>query len=141
MHTHFIFSILHPAIIFAALFISDYAVAINKCVVNGSTTYTDQPCPAEANASSFTQQIIPPNDPAAAQQRYLADQKKLNQINQKKAQDEKQQERDAKSLAQQNKLAKEKEYKCKNLDLKRRATQQRQAILKHNGTKKQAEQS
>jgi len=145
MLTHLICYLRLPAldvtITLALLFISDYAIAINKCVINGSTTYTDQPCPAEANSAPFTQQVIPPDDPVAAQQRYLADKKKLDQIYQQKTRDAQQQQRDAKASAQQYNLAKDKEYRCGKLDLKRKAAQQHQSELKHRGSKKQADQA
>jgi len=135
------FPALIAAITPALLFNTTNSLAINKCVMNGSTTYTDQPCPAEANSSPLTLRVIPPDDPVAAHQRYLDNKKKLDQIYQQKARDEYQQQRDAKAAAHQYNLAKDKEYLCKKLDLKRKAAQQHQSELKHKGTRKQSDQA
>lgn len=123
----------HAFIALSMALIASQASAINKCELNGNVTYTDQPCPQNAQIQPFSQQVIAPDDPAAAKQRYLADKKKLGEINKQKTLEEKQLQRDAQTYAHQKKLAQDRELKCKNLDLKRQTANQNLKDAKHTG--------
>lgn len=124
---------LYITIALSLFFNSGNSFAVNKCDANGNITYTDQPCPKEATILPYTSHVSPPDDPAAAKQRYLADKKKLDQINKQKAQEEKQLRHDAQAYEHQKKLAKDHELKCKNLDMKREIAHQQQIDAKHKG--------
>jgi len=114
------------ALTLTLLFSSNITFAINKCTTNEQVSYTDLPCPEPAHSSEFTRQIIPPNDPAAAKKRHLANQKKLHQVNQQKAKEEKRYKREIKALARHIREDKNHEYRCKELDLKRKAAREHQ---------------
>jgi hypothetical protein len=124
-----------------ALFISDAIFAINKCEQGGKITYTDQPCANDATTLPYTEHVSPPDDPAAARQRYLADKKQLEQINKLKAREEKQTSRDALVYARQQKSAQDQELICKNLDLKRQIANQNQIEAKTRGKRTQIKKS
>lgn len=124
---------IHSAVIVTFLFSVNSAFAINKCTINGQVSYTDLACPEQAHSSTFTQQIIPPNDPAAAKKRHLADQKKLQKIEQQKIKEENQHQREAQALARHIKKERDHEFKCKELDLKRKAARQNQSEIQFKG--------
>lgn len=113
---------------------SSPAFSINKCTDDGKVTYSDLPCPEAAHSSEFTQQVIPPNDPAAAKKRYLSDQKQLRKITEQKAKEEKQHQREAQAVARQIKKEEDRKFKCSELDLKRKSARQHQSevLLKKN---------
>jgi hypothetical protein len=124
------FKIKHTTLaMFTMIFIisSNCASAINKCTINGKVTYTDLPCSDEAHSSKFTQQVIPPDNPAAEKKRHLANQKKLQTIEKQKIKEENQYQREARAQAQQIKKQEEHQFKCNDLDLKRRSARQHQS--------------
>ncbi|PRC91192.1 DUF4124 domain-containing protein [Solimicrobium silvestre] len=120
----FSFHIVFTSAALTLLLSSNAAYAIHKCILNGSITYSDMPCPANANVLPFTPSISPPNDPAAAKQRYLSDLQQLKKIEQQKEKEETQQKREALILINENKQARDKKFKCKDLDLKRKIAKQ-----------------
>jgi len=119
-------SVIITALTLTLLFSPNRASAINKCSINGQVSYSDLPCPESAHSSEFTQQIIPPNDPAAAKKRHLANKKKLQQLNQQKTKEENQYQREVQALARHIKKEKDHEFTCKQLDLKRKASHRHQ---------------
>lgn len=125
-NNQFIHSTLITAVTLIFLFSSNLASAINKCTINGQVSYSDLPCPEQAHSSEFTQQIIPPNDPAAAKKRHLADKEKLHQLNQKKKKEENKYQREMQALARHIKKEKNHEFRCRELDLERKAAHRHQ---------------
>lgn len=128
-------------ITFALILSSGSAFSINKCAVDGQVTYTDLPCPEQANSTPFTQQVIPPNDPAAAKKRYLSDQKQLQKITQQKIKDDKQHQREAAALARHIKKEEDKKFRCNELDVKRKSARQHQSDVQLRGNSKATEKA
>lgn len=137
------FKNLCSAFILTSTFIlaTDSVWAINKCTVDGQISYTDLPCPEPANSRPFTQQVIPPNDPAAAKKRYLSDQTQLNKITQKKAKEEKQHHRELETTAGQIKKEEYRKYRCGQLDLERKAVRKHQSELQLKGKHRASEKA
>ena len=122
--THFIS---FAALTLALIIVSTSASAINKCTVNNKVTYTDLPCPEAEHSSEFTQQVIQPDNIAAAKKRHLADQKKLQKIEQQKLKEDKQHQRETRAIANQIKKDDAHKFKCHELDLKRKSARQNQS--------------
>ena len=120
---------------------SNLASAITRCIKNGSTTYTDLPCPEDSIAAPFTGHVAPPDDPEAARQRYVSDQKKLHQIQLDNEELDQQQQRDAQSAAQYTRQAKAREDRCKNLDTRRKQAQLNTSKNKPGMNKHKSEQA
>jgi len=140
MHTLPRALIITSALLALFLLCSNLANAITKCIKNGSITYTDLPCPEDATTAPFTGHVAPPDDPEAARQRYLSDQKKLQQIHHENELLEQKQQHDAQRAAQYAQQAKAREYRCKNLDTRRKQAQLNKSKNKHGLSKQQSEQ-
>lgn len=126
---------LHTATVCAEEFAQ--TLTTNKCLENGKLVYTDQPCPDDATQLPFTPLVSGPNDAMAAHQRFLADKRKLEQIDRHKVAEDKQMQRDAQSNQRRENLMKERDWTCKNLDLKRQMAHQEQRGAKQStATKK-----
>jgi hypothetical protein len=119
-------------------FCSCPSLAIDKCLYNGKITYTDLPCPPGSETLPFSGHVTPADDPAAAHKRYLADQKKLNQLLKANEQQDKQDQHDARVAAQLARQEQMKEIRCTKLDARRRAALQNKLKNKR-GTPKQIE--
>ncbi len=117
------------------------AYGIDRCVTDGKVTYTDRDCPANSALTTFNQQVAQPNDPAAANERYLVDKRKLQQINAQKAREEVQQKHDAQVASYQNSLAKNHEIRCNNLKLRQQLATEQQADAKQHGNQKKLNRS
>lgn len=115
--------------------------AINKCTANGNITYTDVPCSEDAQSTEFTRQVIPPDDTAAAKRQHLANQKKLQKITQQRAKEEKQWEREAQATARQIKKDKDREFRCNELDLKRKSAREDQSEVQLKGNRRAIEKA
>jgi hypothetical protein len=123
------------------LFCSSPTFSIHKCTINGKTTYTDLPCPEDAQKTPFTQQVIPPTDPAAAERQHLANQKKLHQLQHQKAKQEKQQQREDQTIARQIKKDEAHQLKCNELDLKRKSARRDQFDVQLEGKRRTIEKA
>jgi len=115
--------------------------AITKCIKNGEVTYTDLPCPSDAQTIPFDGHVAPPDDPEAAHQRHLDDQRKLEQIRLENQRLEDRQQREARSAAQYEKQRKEKELMCKKLNTRRKLAQQNQSDYPPAINKRKADQA
>ena len=115
--------------------------AIEKCLLNGSFTYTDQPCPEGAIASPFHPHASPPNDIQAAQQRYLSDLQQLRLIEQRQAAEQQQRASEAKVAAKYNQVLATRASRCYRLEAKKQSLLQQLSTLGKMARQKQLEQS
>lgn len=129
------------ALLLLFMLCSSLANAITKCIKNGSITYTDLPCPEDSITEPFTAPVTPPDDAEGSRQRYVADQKKLQQIRLENERIDQKQQRDAKSAAHYARLVKEKEYRCKKLDTRRKMAQLNQSKNKPGMNKHKSDQA
>lgn len=123
------------------LWICNPSLAIEKCDINGSITYTDQPCPKDAVVEPFIPHASAPNDPDAARQRYQSDLKQLKQIEQQKTVQQQQRESDARAAAKYNRAVAVKAAQCHRLDTKRQWFRQQLSELGRMANKKQLERA
>ncbi|MET3107316.1 type IV secretory pathway VirB10-like protein [Oxalobacteraceae bacterium GrIS 2.11] len=128
----------HPvtALTLSLLVHSPPSLAINKCLSNDAAhtvIFSDQPCPSDSTAVPFDPKVSPPDDPVSAQQRYLADKRKLEQINRQKAKDDQQLQREMQTFERQKKTSREQQARCKSLDLKRQMAAQHNQEAKRKG--------
>jgi hypothetical protein len=131
-----------PVLIALALHCSPgRAEEINKCRLNGQITYTDRACPKDATALPFSASVAPPSDPNAAQQRFLSDQKQLQQITKQHEQLERQQASDAKKIMRQARSAQDQELRCKKLDAKRKSARLNSGEIRRKGNSKKNQQA
>lgn len=115
--------------------------AIDKCLLNGSVTYTDQPCPKEAIVKPFIAQVSPPTDADAnaARQRYHADLQQLQQIEKHKLTEQKQRESASKAAARYDKAQAAKASQCHRLETRKQTLLQQLSALKKMARKKQSD--
>ncbi|MCD6026758.1 MAG: hypothetical protein K0R08_1277 [Solimicrobium sp.] len=109
------------------------ALAFNRCKINDTVTYTDVPCPEGSEGTTFTQQIMPPDDPESAKQRHLSNQKELRKLNRAKTVEDNQHKREMKTLAHHIKKDNNKQFKCSDLTLQKKLAVQHYAEVQLKG--------